>query len=74
MHESPKTYAIYYNPSDFPGLFVVRAFACSPDGPKPYAHAYAGKTIEQVRQHIPQGLVRLERSKNDDPAIVEVWL
>lgn len=33
-----------------------------------------GASLEEVRQHLPPGLSRLERHPGDDPNIVETWL
>lgn len=63
-------WTVYRDPIDFPGKFVVRKFLCN----TPTDEHYTSKTIEGVREHIPAGLVKLMRQRDDDPKIVEVWL
>lgn len=68
------TYVVYFNPSDFPGRYVMRGFACVDGEATPSAIAISGETIEKVRAHIPEGLHRMVRMPDDDPTIVEVWI
>ena len=68
------TYVVYFNPSDFPGRYVMRGFVNVDGEAKANAIAISGETIEKVRAHIPKGLYRMERMPGDDPAIVEVWI
>ena len=71
---------IYYNPSDFPGKYVVRRYYSVLEGEKGVSqvdlHADVFDTLEQAREFLPknQGLVNLGRNPNDDPVIVEVWV
>lgn len=68
------TFAVYYSPEDFPGKYVARLF----DGDKPMRLLTVKDTLEEVRAAIPQGpplgFVRMERSPNDIPQIIEVWI
>lgn len=68
------TYAVYHNPADFPGKYVVRRYASSQNFVFPQAVLAVEDTLEAAREKLPQGLGRIERDPNDDPAIVEVWL
>lgn len=70
-------WTVYFNPSDFPGKYVGRRFVLT--------HATAdhivADDIEIVRNWISQqcrkhggAMVPMNRSADDDPTIVEVWL
>ena len=67
-------FTVFFNPQDFPGKYVVRLF----DGNLPTRLLVVKNTLEEARAAIPQapplGFVRMERSPNDDPVIVEVWM
>jgi hypothetical protein len=67
-------YTVFYNPIDFPGLFVVRCFEASAEGIKAHGLAYSGKTLEEVRAKIPAGLWCVPRSAQDHPSVVESWI
>ncbi len=67
-------YAIYKNPSDYPNHFVVRRWDINEFGTTPCADATLTSTLEEARAYIPDGYHRLPRMKNDDPAILEVWI
>jgi hypothetical protein len=70
------TYAIYYNPTDYPGFYVCRRWASSAAGivpdPEPLMMC---QDIERIRELLGyMGLVRLMPAEGDDPVIVETWL
>jgi len=67
-------YAIYENPSDFPGQFVVRKWIISAGEAVPTNEHWTAKTLEEARGHVPPWLACLTRSPEDDPVIVEVWI
>lgn len=77
-HDFPM-YAIFSDPKDFPGMFVVRRFVCQKDNPepvpdeKPFA---VTTTLEEARATLPMGtgLMRFPRDPRDEPQIVETWL
>ncbi len=70
-----RLYVIYYNPSDFPGLYVVRRqFITATGDIFPDGMAFSGPTLESVREKIPEGLYNLGRNKNDDQTIIEIWI
>lgn len=74
-------WVVYWNPSDFPGRFVVRrqvAVAPNPsipDGiwcdPDPLAVV---DTLDEARAAVPGWLTCLPRSPDDHPVVVEVWV
>jgi len=65
----PVFFAVYENPSDFPGQFVVRQWLW---GVPCQVWAVAG-TLEEVRGKLPRQLLNIGRMDGDDPAIKEVW-
>lgn len=68
-------YVVYDNPKDLPGGFVVRLWATSPSKITPCkVVAQDLPSLEEARKHIPDGLVNIGRTDDDDPVITEVWL
>lgn len=70
-------YAIYFNPSDFPGKYVLRRWAIKEGVPFPLpdpSPTYVADTLSEVRAQVPAGLVHLHRHPEDDPVIVETWM
>lgn len=63
-------WVVYYDPLDFPGLYVARKWLRD----VPTKERYIGDTLEQVRQCIPEGKILLARDPNDDPKIIEIWI
>ena len=70
------TWTIYATPADFPSVpYVVRGWLVGPGGQVRDSGAIGfADTLEQARNYLPPGLVRFERSPDDDPVIVETWL
>ena len=68
-------FTIYDHPSDFPDHFVLRRWVItSPGQAHPSLAAKFFDTIEEAREAVPPGLIRTERTENDDPTIVETWI
>jgi hypothetical protein len=70
-------FVVYKRPRDYPDKFVVRRWwvGKTPGHPDPDSDwFYLGETLEEVRAHVPEWCVRLERDPNDEPQIVEVWI
>lgn len=63
-------WVIYDNPLDVPGKFVARKWLNN----RPTETIYIADTLEEIRKHIPEGLVNIERFPDDDPKITEVWI
>lgn len=61
---------IYEHPADYPQRYVARLW----DIETPTNIIATADTLEEVRETIPHGMVRLKRSENDDPCIVETWI
>lgn len=70
-----RAFAIYENPSDYPGRYVVRGATIAPGSITNDAEPTAVvDTLDAARAAIPADLVRLDRDPADDPVIVEVWV
>lgn len=69
-------YTVYFNPRDFPGLYVMRPFVPKGEIAEPMGIAWTGKTLDEVRAKIPRdlGLVCVPRASQDHPSVVEVWI
>lgn len=63
-------WTVYDNPVDMPGRFVARKWRMD----RPTAELLQDKSLVALRAKLPNGLTRLERSPQDDPKIVEVWI
>jgi len=70
-------YTIYKDPSDYPGMYVVREFRIvrgSLDPVAAKAPMIVTPKIQEARARIPFGCVPIMRRPEDDPCIVETWL
>jgi hypothetical protein len=68
-------WTIYFNPSDYPGLYVTRRFdIIRGSGPEPDETVFIGATLEGARRAIPTGATNVGREPDDEPQIVETWL
>lgn len=68
-------YVIYKNPTDFPGQFVSRRHSIGKTGSQPdLLPRCIANNLKDVRDDLPQGLVKMPRDKNDDACIVETWI
>ena len=63
-------WTVYDSPIDLPGRFVARKWKLD----RPTNEILQDKTLNGLRAKLPHGLVRLERSPEDDPKIVETWI
>jgi hypothetical protein len=54
----------------FPDHYVARKFLID----KPTSEFVLGKTLEEVRNKLPPGLVLIARDPKDHPNVVESWL
>jgi hypothetical protein len=79
MDDVLSMYVVYFNPSDFPGKYVIRRHWVD-KGPPRIRHdqepAAVEDTLQGVRKKVPniEYYVRLERDPEDDPSIVEIWI
>jgi hypothetical protein len=75
MQDEIVAYVVYRDPSDYPGMFVLRAFRFQNGRLQPELDPKAiSKSLSLCRALIPKDRVNLERSANDDSAIYEVWI
>lgn len=67
-------WVIYWNPRDYPGLFVVREHKIGPGWHAPVPECKTARTLEEARKLIPPGFTWLPRNPADDSPIVEIWI
>jgi hypothetical protein len=70
-------YAVYRNPTDFPGKYVVRVWrqgAESPGGKPDAEPLFVGDSLEEARAALPDGVCCLDRLEGDPLHLVETWL
>jgi hypothetical protein len=69
-------WAVYDNPSDYPGKFVARRFDVDAAGPRPSMSIIIMDDLDKLREMLAfeLHLTCLTRSPEDDPKIVETWL
>lgn len=69
-----KVYTIYFNPTDFPGLYVLRAWGVYSGRPVPDEHCETANSLDEIRKFLPEEVVWIGRYADDDPKIVECWI
>ena len=68
-------WVIYDHPRDLSDKFVMRRWDIRANNEIQETDEMAlADTLEEIRLSVPRGLYRLERFRDDDPCIVEVWL
>lgn len=67
-------WVVYDKPSDFPDQFVARRHIVKRGLSGATSDHMVAGSLEEIRGKLPQGLFKIRRAKEDDPAIVEVWL
>jgi hypothetical protein len=75
--EALEIFTIYERPADYPAQYVVRRWriVAGVNDPVPDLDAFAvAMSRDAARAAIPAGRVRLERSANDEPQILESWV
>lgn len=75
MVEALPIVVIYKDPSDYPGCFVARRQWASAGEILIDAEplAIAGN-VHDVRSVVPPGMVRIPRSPDDEPHLLESWI
>lgn len=77
--EGPRTslslWVIYYNPSDYPGAYVVREQWVREGKITRAKQCVAVPTLDEARKAIPlrMHLYRIPAGPGDDPVVVETW-
>lgn len=68
-------YTIHDRPTDYPDHFVVRRlFIQGVDFTVFDVVPRIGDTLEEAREYIPEGFVRMGRRYGDDAFILETWM
>lgn len=67
-------YTVYNRPKDYPSGYVLRRFEVVQRGSGLTQDTWFAPTLEEIRQFVPVGLVRMLRDEMDDPVIVETWI
>ena len=73
LREHLPMWVIYYDPSDYPGLWVARLHVSLPE-PMATNVVLTASSLDAIREQIPDDLMPFGRHSADDPKIVEVWL
>jgi hypothetical protein len=75
MSEPLRLWTIYRHPSDYPDKYVARLFEVKGTGPRPTESIVIAPDLETLRaQMMEMKLTKMDRMKDDDPVIVEVWI
>ena len=69
-----RTYAIWFNPDDFPGKYVVRGATSFANRVEADKECEVVDSLEKAREKIPHGMVWMARHPQDPPGIVECWV
>lgn len=72
--ENINHWAIYDHPKDYPNNFVVRRWTLAGGNPVPDRECSLASSLEEAREFIPAGLVRVSPFPGEDPIIVETWI
>jgi hypothetical protein len=75
MEDAEKYLAIwnvYFNPEDFPGVYVARKFLIKEEA-VPTNVVVTATTLQGVRDQLPWGLILMPRAPSDPAACVESW-
>lgn len=68
-------WTVYDHPGDYPGHYVARRFVTDANGSTATSEVMISTNLNEIRTTLEsKGLVRLLRSAEDDPTIMEVWL
>lgn len=66
-----KSIAVYgWNQVEYPGKYVARMFI----GSTPTRYVIVAEKLEEIRITIPLTMNKIERMKEDDPSLIEVWI
>lgn len=67
-------WTIYRHPADYPTKWVLRPFMVTRGAAVPAAEVVTADSLEEIRPHVPEGLVLLARDPPDDPVVFESWV
>ena len=69
------SFTITDHPSDYPDYFVARMHLTSKGATTAAAFAIMDRDVERLRTTLEAlGLVKMDRSPEDDPVILETWI
>ncbi|MFL6717225.1 MAG: hypothetical protein ACJ8G3_16285 [Burkholderiaceae bacterium] len=63
-------WVVYEEPPAFPNQYVARRYRSYVET----GEYVVGDTLNDVRAKLPPGLMRIERSNQDDPMVRESWI
>lgn len=66
--------SVYLNPKDYPGKFVARLFDIQAGHVCITRYIMISDSLEDIRNEMPAGLYRLDRTQDDDLELLEVWV
>jgi hypothetical protein len=58
---------------EYPGRFVARAHTADHQGGTYLPGALVAESLDDLRQQIPKGLTRRDRTSVDPPEVLETW-
>jgi hypothetical protein len=68
-------WAIYREPQDYPGRWVLRGHEVFPGhGLRAHSFCFLADSLDEARAKVPAGAKRFGRSPEDHPAIHECWM
>lgn len=71
MTEPLQMWTVYWNPRDYPNLYVARLF----HNDQPQSEHFTSTSLEAIRTRMrAKALAQITRSELDEPQIVECWL
>lgn len=73
MAEPLSIWTVYDHPADYPTCYVARRFEIVAGRVVATRDVFVSPYLYVIRAMIP-GLVRIERSPEDDPTILESWM
>ena len=68
--DDTSVWIVFEEPPDFPNQYVARLYRSYVDT----GRYVVGATLNEVRARLPSGLMRMERSSQDDPMVRESWI
>jgi len=67
-------YVIYNKPKDCPTKFVVRVWIIGPGTAQAGPVVCTVNTLEEAREHLPDGVACVQMGDPHEPCIAEVWM
>jgi hypothetical protein len=67
-------WTIYKHPVDYPTKWVLRSSTVTRGVEEPAAEIVTADSLEEIRAHVPEGCVMLDRDPADDPIVFESWV